>query len=129
MQQGAGRKPYRARLRFDADFFLELQYCVEHGIPHSTFLKWESTDRAKAIAYQMEKSERCQMCGTAGWEWQENRFAYEPVEEFCKGCYLKHVANEDAGQIPGTSISLMPTGTIEADRRHLKQQRREQERS
>lgn len=122
MQSRAGRKPYRARLRVDGTFFLELQYCNEHGLAHSAFLQWDPADRAKALAFVMEQAERCVMCGTAPWEWQDNGFAYEPVEHFCKGCYLKEVANEDQRSHPGLTIELSKTGTAEAARRQLKQQ-------
>jgi len=120
VQQGAGRKPYRARLRVDGTFALELRYCNEHGLAHSTFLSWDPTDRAKALAFLMEQSEQCQLCGTAAWEWAENRFAYEPVERFCQGCYLREVANEDTRNHAGLSIELLPTGTPDAARRQLK---------
>lgn len=123
MQQGAGHKPYRARLRIDGAFSLELQYCNEHGIPHSQFLDWEPADRAKALAYLLEQAERCQMCGTAGWEWNANRRAYEPVETFCPGCQMK--AGKAAADPPrhGVTVELAPTGTPES------RQRRERERA
>ena len=47
---------------------------------------------AKALAFMLEKSARCDMCGTAEWEWEADRRAYEPVEKFCMGCYLRHMA-------------------------------------
>jgi hypothetical protein len=122
VQPGAGRKPYRGRLRVDGAFYLELQFCDEHGLPHSQFLSWDPSDRSKAIAFVMEKAERCVMCGTAAWEWAENRRAYEPVEHFCQGCYLKAVANDDPRAQPGITIELLPTGTPEAAHRHIKAQ-------
>jgi hypothetical protein len=87
---------------------MEMSYCYEKGIPHSEFLNWLPEDRAKTIAYQLEQSTRCGMCGTGEWEWEKDRRAYEPVEKFCMGCYLKHMASEEAGQMPGTSIGLEP---------------------
>ena len=118
MQPGTERPFQRARLRYDSDLFLQLQLCNEWGIPHSEFLSWDPEDKAKALAFSLEKSSRCEMCGTAEWEWEENRYAYEPVEHFCMGCYLKHMAGEDGGSMPGTTITLLPsTGRSAAKRR------------
>jgi len=32
----------------------------------------------------MEKAARCQMCGTADWEWEADRYAYEPAVRLSK---------------------------------------------
>lgn len=120
MQQGAGRRPFRARLRVDGTFNLELQFCNEHGLPHSEFLQWDPVDRSKALAYLMEASERCQLCGTSEWEWNENKHAYEPVTRFCKGCYVKAAASEGDSQ-HGMTWELAPTGTIEAAQRAVRE--------
>lgn len=85
-----------------------MSYCVDKAIPHSEWLSWPAEDRAKTIAYIQEDAARCSMCSTAQWEWDENPYAYEPVEEFCKGCYLKSIASEDAGKMPGTRVTLTP---------------------
>lgn len=88
-----------------------MSYCYEHGIPHSVFLTWAPEDRSKILAYIMEKAERCQMCGTAPWEWEENRFAYTAVEELCNGCYQKSVYQDtqSSKSLPGTNVKLVPT--------------------
>lgn len=87
-----------------------MSFCSEHGIPHSKFLKWEAEDRAKQIAYLLENSMRCQLCGTASWEWEENRFAYTAVDEFCQGCYQKSIYSDTQGSsLPGTNAKLIPT--------------------
>jgi hypothetical protein len=101
--------------------------CSEMGISHSEFLEWSGEDRAKAMAFQIEKAMKCAMCGTAEWEWDENRRAYEPVEKFCMGCYLKAITNEDAGALPGTTISLVPTSTVESAKRLTRLKRMQQE--
>lgn len=89
---------------------MEMTFCNEKGIPHSVFLEWLPEDRAKAMATIMEASLRCNMCGTAQWEWDENKFAYAAVEEFCQGCYQKSVFNDqEAKSLPGTNVRLMPT--------------------
>ena len=96
---------------------MELSYCNEHGIPHSEFLEWLPEDRAKALAFVLEKGARCDMCGTAEWEWDADRRAYEPVEKFCMGCYLKHMAGEDGAQLPGTTIAMEPTRSSSSAKR------------
>lgn len=87
-----------------------MSFCCEKGIPHSVFLQWKPEDRAKVLAYLLEKAARCTMCGTAPWEWEENKFAYTPVEELCQGCYRKSVYQDTEGRsLPGTNVKLVPT--------------------
>jgi hypothetical protein len=87
-----------------------MSYCFEKGIPHSKFLKWEGEDRAKTLAYALESSQRCSSCGTAPWEWEENKFAYTALDEFCQGCYQKSVFSDTQGSsLPGTNVRLVPT--------------------
>jgi len=90
---------------------MEMAFCNEKGIPHSVYLEWAPEDRAKAMAFQMESALRCSMCGTAPWEWEDNRFAYAAVEEFCQGCYQKSVFGdtESNKSLPGTNVKLVPT--------------------
>lgn len=128
MRRGVEAHPYRSRLRYDSTFFLELQFCNEHGLPHSQFLEWEPEDRAKALAFILEKGERCVMCGTAEWEWKENRFAYEAVGRHCPGCYTTDVANEGSERLPGVRIELRPTNTRESAARREKARIRQQKR-
>ena len=100
-----------------------MSYCYEKGIPHSVFLSWSPEDRAKTRAYLLEQSSKCGMCGTAEWEWEKDRRAYEPVEKFCMGCYLKQLAGEESGQMPGTTISLEPSRGIKAAQRLAKRKK------
>ena len=87
-----------------------MSYCFEKGIPHSKFLKWDAEDRAKTIAFAMESAQRCNMCGTAPWEWDENKFAYTALDDFCQGCYQKAMYSEQQGSsLPGTNVKLVPT--------------------
>lgn len=87
-----------------------MSFCVEKGIPHSKFLEWSPEDRAKVLAYLMEQSSRCVSCGTAPWEWEQNRFAYTAVDDLCKGCYQKAMHTESQGSgLPGTNVKLVPT--------------------
>jgi hypothetical protein len=106
-----------------------LQFCDDNGIPHSTFLEWEDTDRAKALAFILEKGSKCHMCGTAPWEWDEkqggSKYAYEAVGVQCPGCYQKAISSDDTSQLPGVTIELRPTGTQESAQRYVKQKRRD----
>jgi hypothetical protein len=87
-----------------------MSYCYEHGIPHSKFLKWDPEDRAKTVAFALESSLRCSMCGTAPWEWEQNKFAYTAMDEFCQGCYQKSIFSDTEGSsLPGTNVKLVPT--------------------
>jgi hypothetical protein len=90
---------------------------VDHAIPHSQWLNWSAEDRAKTVAMLMDVNERCQMCGTAEWEWQENRFAYEPVEKRCQGCYLKAISSEDHANSPGVHVTLVPGSLVTEEMR------------
>lgn len=125
MQQRLRAGPYyRDRLRYDRQLEIELSVCSEYHIPHSEFLGWSPLDQAKAIAILAHKNERCALCGTADWEWDPaqggSRFAYEPVEKLCQGCYVKH---EQGTGNPGTSIVLEPgTGQAAAKRRLAQEQ-------
>lgn len=71
-------------------------------------MEWDPEDRAKLIAYLLEQSGKCQSCGTAEWEWEEDRFAYEPSVLQCWGCYLKELSREDTEGMLGARISLVP---------------------
>lgn len=99
-------------MRNDPAFALEVDWCTEKGIPHSLFLAWDPEDRAKVVASLLEKAERCQLCGTAKWEWKENRFAFEPVEDFCQGCYYQDIAKEERQSMPGVTIRMVPSSSI-----------------
>lgn len=98
-------------------------------MPHSEFMEWEQEDQAKAIAFVFEDAERCQMCGTAEWEWEENRRAYEPVLSTCWGCYYKEIAREGQEIGPGVTVRLERTGTQEAAKRSVRMARLERRRA
>lgn len=88
-----------------------MTYCAERGIPHSRFLEeWGDEDRAKLMAHLVEKALTCTLCGTAEWEWHEDRFAYEPIIETCIGCQQKDLVKDEAN-MPGASIVLVPKAT------------------
>lgn len=128
MRTGLGSVPYRRRLRADSNFWFELQFCNEHGIPHSFYLgademHWEPEDRLKAMAYVAEKNLHCSTCGTAEWEWAEDRHAYEAVPTLCEGCRRKEFAAHGESTAPGLTFELRSTHGIEAARRRLAEKR------
>lgn len=107
-----------------------MSYCYEKGIPHSVFLDWDPVDRAKALAWQLEVGERCSLCGTAQWEWDENPNAYTPEEHMCMGCYRKQsYTNSLDGSQPGIRVELERStaqrlAQREIDARKMSQRRR-----
>lgn len=90
MPEGAERPFALQRLKDDPALRTEVDYCAEHGIPHSEFLlRWTNVDRAKLVASLVLKSQRCQMCGTSPWEWLADPAAYHPMWQDCMGCRHK----------------------------------------
>jgi len=92
---------------------MEVGWCVEHGIPHSEFLTWSDEDRSKLMAYLLEESSRCSSCGTKPADWDEDQWAYEAVTIMCHGCAIKDAANEDAPDLPGAKVTLVPAAVAE----------------
>lgn len=117
--------PFRLRLRRDQQFYQELAFCNDAGIPHSQFLggdgRWSESDRAKAIALRMEKALRCQRCGTADWEWDPKQGGdhepYEATLHKCPGCYTLDISSRDVKTGPGEMVQLSPANTREAKER------------
>ena len=104
-----------------------MAYCHDKGIPHSEFLEWDPEDRAKVLAYSLEQASRCNMCGTAEWEWEENKFAYTPIDNFCRGCYQKSVFSEQESNksLPGTNVKLVPTTPLMKAQMQVKAKKRQ----
>jgi len=100
-----------------------MRFCNANGIAHSKFLAWDREDQAKALAFLFDESDRCQMCGTSDWEWQENRNAYEPVMATCLGCYYKEIAREGQDIGPGVTVRLERPGTMQAAQRAMLESR------
>lgn len=117
MQQGAGRPFQRRRLRYDSTFAAEAEYAVEKGIPWEEYLaRWSLRSRAIVIAVQMEKAERCTMCGTRAWEWAEDPEAYVPETHVCPGCAVQDAASaeqDNATKPKGSRIRLIPRRVAE----------------
>jgi len=65
-------------------------------------------------AVALERGEKCQMCGTAEWEWEEDPYAYAPVRHTCIGCMKRELMQEDdTPTSKGTSVRLLPKATAE----------------
>lgn len=59
------------------------------------------------MAYLAEEAKRCSQCGTATWEWEENKWAYEAATYTCQGCLRLDAAREDFKPGPGTRMILI----------------------
>lgn len=74
----------------------------------------------------MEKALKCQLCGTADWEWDEkqggHRYAYDPVEHRCEGCARKEAgrSKDPHRNTAGITIELEPRGTVDAAKREMR---------
>lgn len=91
------------------------------------FLEWEPDDRAKVLAYTLEQASRCSMCGTAPWEWEDNRYAYTAIDEFCQGCYQKSAfTDQESKSLPGTNVKLVPTTPMMKARMLVRTKKRRQ---
>lgn len=65
-------------------------------------------DRAKVSAVTLERADRCSSCGTSGWEWEEDPYAYHPIFVTCPGCQRKEIlAADDTPRPKGTSVRLV----------------------
>jgi hypothetical protein len=95
---------------------MEVAWCADRGLPHSTLLAWDSVDRAKLQAHLLESGQRCQSCGTSPWEWEDDRHAYEAGVHQCWGCYVKDAAKDDQPAPAGTTVVLVPRKVAEARR-------------
>ena len=95
------------RLRHDGRYRLEIKWCTDHGLPHSTLLSWNAADRTKLLAYLMDEALRCTSCGTADWEFDEDPNAYWPDIKVCRGCALRDQRRDDLGSVPGATIVLL----------------------
>jgi hypothetical protein len=89
--------------------------------------QWSGEDRSKVVAYLMEQAIRCDMCGTAPWEWEENKFAYEAIDHFCKGCYLKSIfSTSESESLAGTNVQLIPVTSQRLAERQVNEEKRRQ---
>jgi hypothetical protein len=69
-----------------------MEFCAQHGIPHSVFLGWKIDDQDKALAWMLYERSRCPRCGTFPEEWlDEDGRNVEPPPYYlrtraCLGC-------------------------------------------
>lgn len=87
---------------------MEMEWCADNGVPHSQFLAWQPSDRAKLIATLLERNSRCQSCGTADHEWEEDSGAYVPMVNVCQGCRVLYAAEEENETSLGARMVLVP---------------------
>lgn len=90
--------------------------CDDYGIPHSEFLSWSEEDQDKAIAFRLHKAKHCSRCGTSQEEWEENRYAYYPEVNRCRGCEMREQQEEavqqEKGSKAGLYVVLKPASTL-----------------
>jgi hypothetical protein len=70
-------------------------------------------DRAKLLAFLVEDAQRCQMCGTAEWEWDPKQggsiYAYEAMPIVCQGCLRREaLQGEEEASGDGVTVRLVP---------------------
>ena len=68
------------------------------------------------MAFLLESAGKCQSCGTAGWEWEADRYAYETAVEQCWGCYLKEISHGDTEGMAGARVTLVPKDVAKLSR-------------
>lgn len=121
MQPGARRPFQRRRLRYDRAHALEAGYAVDKGIPwHEYLARWTNADRAIVQAVLAEHALRCQICGTAPWEWENadgslNPGAFRAVSSVCLGdAALERMrkSQEGGSGVPGSSLRLVPEDVV-----------------
>lgn len=122
------------RLIDDAVFRAELEFCDDHGLPHSFFRghgdgSWSDLDRRKALAYRAYKRTVCPGCGTRAAEWDEHaggdEDAYRASTHRCVGCQIladKQAEVPDGPDGRGIKTFLLPT-SVHAAQLTLKQLR------
>lgn len=102
---------------------IEMDACMDMGIPHSQFLggdaTWSEMDRVKVVAYRMVRAEECPNCGTRPDQWVDaegrrlNPFAADMIR--CEGCArveeLQAQLDKDSGSKitrRGVRVALVP---------------------
>ena len=83
-------------------------------------------DRIKLLAWLTEDSQRCSMCGTSDWQWDEEKYAFIPSVQVCRGCAMRDSARDMAKDVPGSTIILL---SGEMKRAELAKQREQYQKS
>ena len=68
------------------------------------------------VAVALERADRCTMCGTAAYEWDEDPYAYEAVSFSCPGCLRRETLQEDSASGAGKGVSVRLLSSAAADR-------------
>lgn len=75
-----------------------MEVCEKYRVPHSVFLRWDSDDRDKAIAFHVRQRSRCPSCGTRPEEWDPKQggdpAAYTASLKRCRGCQAVQLEQE-----------------------------------
>lgn len=72
---------------------------------------WTEEDQGKALAWQLEQSEKCPRCGVFYWEHDGDESAYEADGFHCPGCAELEEEKDrrkDDPDTPGVRIVLYP---------------------
>lgn len=68
-------------------------------------------DRSVVVAVALEEAQRCGLCGTANWQWEDDPEAFVAASVVCPGCARRDVATEEAGSAArqhGATVQLLP---------------------
>lgn len=94
-----------------------MAYCGPRGIPLSSFLSWPTDDQAAALGWLALDRTTCSGCGTADWEWEADRHAYEVQPWVCQGCMRLEQGRRDheetAKHMPGLQMRLVRGGVAD----------------
>lgn len=89
--------------------------CHEYGIGHSQWMKWEPSDRDKALAWLEYQGSLCHKCGTDPNEWLDEKgrliepLPYVASSVICHGCATLEearasVTDKDKAQVINHSL-------------------------
>jgi hypothetical protein len=86
-----------------------MEYCFDHGIPHSKFLEWSNDDQDKVLAWINYRHERCPNCGTFPDEWldREGKTLSPPPHMVSSiKCYGCKALEDEKEMLSGTERGL-----------------------
>ena len=85
--------------------------CADYRIPHSEFLRWDTDDRDKAIAWHLRQADTCPSCGTRPEEWDPKRdghqWAYVAEPRRCRGCEVRELGEASQPKDAGRGVSIV----------------------
>lgn len=95
------------RLDADPQLAIEMAVCAAYRVPHSEFLSWDSTDRDKAIWWQLRTAATCGGCGTRPEEWVDDQNAYAAELRRCRGCEVRERASASVRTEDGRGVHVV----------------------